>query len=232
MASVKKVATILVRSVYLTTILFLAVYVTLRVTQHSQWYKHRLFHQLVCGSTNQQLRAASALAYLGAQDELLAGLKSDVASVRELARRGLEHIWFSSAGTEAYQLTEAAYQATEKAEYPKALEILNRLVQKYPNFAEGWNRRAAVYWQLGEYQKSLADSKRALALNPNHYGALQGMGLCRLQLGDVAAACRFLRAALKIIPHDEATRTCLQKCEDLLRLMPKAVQSAGATDVI
>jgi len=42
------------------------------------------------------------------------------------------------------------------------------------------------------------------------------MGICRLHLGEISEACRCLRAALKILPHDEPTQEALRKCEELL----------------
>ena len=140
--------------------------------------------------------------------------------VRVVARKALEFMWFNAAGEEAYHLTERAYKAAEKAEYKDALQLLNLLVEKFPTFAEGYNRRASVYWELGEYAKSIADSEQALKLNPNHYGAWQGIGVCRLKMGDVAEACRCLRAALKIVPYDSVTLQSLQRCEALLREKP------------
>ena len=147
-----------------------------------------------------------------------------------MGRRALEHIWFHRAGKQAYRLLEQAHEATEKKEFQRALAILDRMIDEYPEFAEAWNRRGAVYWELGNYQKSAADSERALALNPNHYGAMQGLGICRLQMGDVAEACRYLRAALKVLPHDTATRDSLQKCEDLLRVFPSPAKKRKTHD--
>ena len=112
------------------------------------------------------------------------------------------------------------------------LLLLDQVVEKYPTFAEGWNRRASVYWQMGEYGKSIADSRQTLILNPNHYGAWQGIGICRLKTGDVAEACRCLRAALKIVPYDEATRNSLERCEGLLRRSPQPTGKSQPMDLI
>ena len=139
-----------------------------------------------------------------------------------------EYLWFNTAGDKAYKLLQEAYQAAEADENEKALEVLDRLTRQFPKFAEGWNRRAAVYWQMGQWAKSRADCERALALNPYHYGAWQGLGLARLQEGDVAEACRCLSAALRILPHDPATREALQRCEELRRSRPAPEPSAKA----
>jgi len=191
-----------------------------------------LYQKLFSNDAREQQRAAALLAHLKCEKELLLALQSDVDSARELGRRALEHVWFNQAGKEAYHLLEKAYDAMEKKEFQRALATLDLIIDRFPNFAEAWNRRAAVYWELAEYEKSLSDSQHALALNPNHYGAMQGIGVCRLQLGDVAEACRYLRAALKVLPHDESTRRSLEKCEELLRVFPWPAEKRKTHDVI
>lgn len=196
---------------------FTTAFLVMHFGRRTPWYKEHLYTLLITGDANQRLRAASGLAQVEGQEQLLRALKNDDPAVHEIARRALEHLWFSAAGREAYDRMEVAYAAAEHEEYDEALKVLNEVTVKYPNYAEAWNRRAAVLWQKGEYQQSLKDCERALAINPNHYGALQGIGICQIQLGDVAEACRSLRAALKIAPHDDAARRSLQKCEELLR---------------
>ena len=196
------------------------------------WYKARMVTQLFSTNSQERLYAAMTLARLKCEPELLRVLQSDEADARELGRRALEHIWFHSAGKDAYRLLEHAHEAMEKKELQRALAILDRMIDEHPTFAEAWNRRGAVYWELGNYEKSAADSERALALNPNHYGAMQGLGICRLQMGDVADACRYLRAALKVLPHDRATRDSLQKCEELLRVFPSPAKKRKTHDEV
>lgn len=194
---------------------FCAAYVMLHVVRQTDWYREWLHQRLVTGDDRQALRAAGELAALGAERQLLSSLQAESPIAREYARRGLDYLWFNAAGNDAYQLTQSAYQAAEDEEYATALQLLNRVIERYPGFAEAWNRRASVHWSLGLIQKSADDSQRALALNPNHYAAWQGLGLCRLEQGDVSDAIRCLRAALRIIPHDQPTRESLRRCEEL-----------------
>lgn len=194
-----------------------ATYLGLHALQRTGWYQARLYRQLAGGTPPQQRHAATLLARLGAEKLLLASLQCDSPTARDYGRRGLEYLWFNAAGGRAYEMVETADKAVQNQEYQNALGLLDRLIDEHPRFAEGWNRRASVHWELGEIEKSAADSERALALNPNHYGAWQGLGLCRLQQGSVAEACRCLRRALQIIPYDQATRNSLRRCEELLR---------------
>jgi tetratricopeptide (TPR) repeat protein len=222
----------LLRWFCLLAVVAVSVYGGLEFIQHSPWYRQHLLRKLYSNDPQQQLRAATTLAHLKCQQELLLVLRSDVTSARELGRRALEHIWFHQAGKDAYRRLEQAHDAMEKKEYQRALALLDRMIDRYPTYAEAWNRRGALYFELGDFEKSLADSERALALNPNHYGAMQGIGVCRLQLGDVAEACRYLRAALKLLPHDEGTRRSLEKCEELLRVFPSPAKKHKSHDVI
>ena len=191
-----------------------------RVILRSDWYKDYLYRQLLTGSMIKQESAAATLAKLGDEIRLLRALQASSESARDLARRGLDYVWFNSAGPEAYKLTEKATKAIDQDELEEALLVLNQLIERYPTFAEGWNRRASVHWQLGHYDESVSDCERALRLNPNHYGAWQGIGVAQLELGKVDEACRSLRQALRIIPFDEPTKRSLRRCEELLRMYP------------
>jgi tetratricopeptide (TPR) repeat protein len=199
---------------------FTVAFILLQVVRRSDWFKERLYRDLVSGDENTRLRAASVLASVGGEPQLLRALKSADERISEMARRGLDHLWFHAAGKTAYGMMETAYALAEDKKYAESLEVLDRLLARYPNYAEALNRRAAAAWQLGEYEKSRLDCERALAINPNHYGAWQGLGIAQLQTGDVAGACRSLRTALRISPNDRVARRCLKKVEDLMRALP------------
>lgn len=192
-------------------------YFTVPVVQRSNWNKERLFHQLVSGNRQQKLKAAARLTQYDGHKQLVSALKSNSALTRELAANALWDLWFNAAGEKAGRFAQAATVAIERQEFAAASKIVNQLTREYPGFAEGWNRRAILNWQLGRYEESIADCKKVVALNPEHFGAWQGMGLCQLHLGDLPAACQSLRAALKINPHDRAGQEFLRRCEELLR---------------
>jgi tetratricopeptide (TPR) repeat protein len=196
------------------------------------WYRQRLVRDLFSADAEVRLRAGANLAQLQAQSQLLEALKSDHREAREMARRALEHIWFNEAGDEAYRRTQEAFRAAEREDLRDALVLLDGLVTKHPRFAEAWNQRASVHWRMGDFEKSMRDCQRVLELNPNHYGAWQGLGLCQLNRGDVDEACLSLRAALRLLPHNDQTRQALRRCEDLLRRTPAALGTAKRSEIL
>jgi len=81
-----------------------------------------------------------------------------------------------------------------------AMPVLDDIVARAPDWAEGWNKRATVLYLLGEHDRSLADIERVLTLEPRHFGALAGIGLIRIAKGEPRAALAALRRALAINP--------------------------------
>ena len=109
-------------------------------------------------------------------------------------------IWFSSDQEIARQLLQQGVAALSQNNLRDALESFNSLVDKAPQFAEGWNKRATVRYLLGDFKGSLADIITTLELEPRHFGALAGRGLIYQALGDQALAFQAFQAALAVHP--------------------------------
>ncbi|HSB70338.1 MAG TPA: tetratricopeptide repeat protein, partial [Candidatus Methylomirabilis sp.] len=67
--------------------------------------------------------------------------------------------------------------------------------------AEGWNKRATIYYLVGEYAKSLVDCEEVVRRNPVHFGVLSGFGLNYLQLGKPEQALDYFERALAVNPN-------------------------------
>lgn len=184
---------------------------------HTSWHKERLFRDLVSDEPRLQVSAAVDLLDVRAQPEFVRALRSESPLARELAIKSLWSIWFTEAGDEANQLLTQAETASDHHNLTQALSILDKLVEKYPNFAEGWNRRAIVDWELNDLRQSIADCKKVVALNPNHFGAWHGMATCQMSLGEVANARQSMLKVLQISPHDSGAIQFIKRCDELLR---------------
>jgi tetratricopeptide (TPR) repeat protein len=113
-------------------------------------------------------------------------------------------IWarWSRSGSPAMDLLlMRAESAMENRQLELALRFLDDLVRLAPDFAEGWNKRATVYFLLEEYGRSVADIERTLALEQRHFGALSGLGMILERLGDKKGAMRAYRRGLEVHPN-------------------------------
>ncbi|HEX3500328.1 MAG TPA: tetratricopeptide repeat protein [Stellaceae bacterium] len=119
-------------------------------------------------------------------------------------------IWSVSADDEVNTLMLRGLRAMSEGDLKQALPIFDALVQRSPNFAEGWNKRATVYFLLGDFDSSVSDIERTLQLEPHHFGALSGLGQIYLALDRDEAALKAFEAALAIDPHLIGVRAAVE----------------------
>jgi tetratricopeptide (TPR) repeat protein len=110
-------------------------------------------------------------------------------------------VWSESGSDTVDLLMQQASKAMSRRDNAKALLLYNSIVDQMPGFAEGWNRRATLYYMMGRMEESRADIERTLELEPRHFGALSGLGLVNISLGNEKAAYDAYQRALKVNPH-------------------------------
>lgn len=123
-------------------------------------------------------------------------------------------IWLESDDAIVNRLMLQGVAAMSLQRFGLALERFDRMVERAPEFAEGWNKRATVHYLMGDFQASVLDIERTLVLEPRHFGALSGLGLIYDAIDEPRAALRSFEAALKLNPHIEGTR---ERVEELRR---------------
>lgn len=112
-------------------------------------------------------------------------------------------------------LLQRATEALNKGDQDGALNTLNSLVKLAPNFAEAWNRRATLYYMMGNLEASLADCQQVLAIEPRHFGALVGMGQIFVILNRRDDAKRALQRALAAHPHLAGAKALLEAVDKM-----------------
>ena len=108
--------------------------------------------------------------------------------------------WLNSSSDTIDLLMSRATIAMEAKQYPLALEILDSVIEMKPNYAEGWNKRATLYYLIDDYGRSMHDIQMVLSLEPRHFGALSGLGLILQEVGQKAGALAAFRQALSVHP--------------------------------
>lgn len=145
-------------------------------------------------------------------NRLLEDLKNPDETVRQRATQELWQMWFLQKGVYGWEILQRSQVLLAAGEITQAEELLTELINDQPNFAEAWNRRAVLYFTLGQYKKSLDDCQMVIKLNPIHFGAIHGLGLCCAALGDYNAAIMAFRRALEIQPYALDNQRLILEC--------------------
>lgn len=143
---------------------------------------------------------------------LLEDLKKPDESVRDRATTELWRTWFNQKGEYGMQILRQSQVSLEAGDVRHALDLLTKLISEAPDFAEAWNRRAVLHYTQGNYKKSLQDCQTVLKLNPVHFGALHGLGLCYAALGEYINAIQAFRRALEIQPFALVNQKLILEC--------------------
>ncbi|WP_235259387.1 tetratricopeptide repeat protein [Octadecabacter algicola] len=85
--------------------------------------------------------------------------------------------WSKSASPAMDLLLRRGEDAIDEGMPEVALEHFSALVDHAPDFAEGYNARAAAYYQLGLYGPAIDDLRQVLVLEPRHFGAMIGVAV-------------------------------------------------------
>ena len=99
----------------------------------------------------------------------------------------------------------------------RAISVFTEVIEMDPTWAEAWNKRATVYYMIGEFEKSQNDIDRVLNLEKRHFGALAGQGLVNIQLKNYEKAILSYQMAEKIYPSMRSPKIMIKQIQDLIK---------------
>jgi len=161
------------------------------------------------------LSPAAGAADTSRVDELLDRLADPDLRNWDVTEREIYLLWSRSGSATADYLLQQGRAAMEAGDLGTAYDHLTALTDHAPEFAEGWNARATLFFQMSRYGPSIADIQRVLALEPRHYGALMGLGMMLEEMGLYDRAAEAFNLAIEINPHREDIREALARMEQL-----------------
>ena len=97
-----------------------------------------------------------------------------------------------------------------------SIAFFTRVIEEKPNFAEAWNKRATVYYMMGDFDKSMHDINETLKLEPRHFGAMDGMGLIFIHLHQYEKAIKIYEQMLEIFPNNQTIKNKKKLMEENL----------------
>jgi tetratricopeptide (TPR) repeat protein len=151
-------------------------------------------------------------------DFLFGALKAapDEASAKHVEAR-IWAIWLQTPSDTTALLMTRAKAAIDAQNIDVAIKLLDAVVKLNPDYLEGWNRRATLYYLKNDYARSIQDIEQVLAREPRHFGALAGLGMIMQDLGEEKRALDAFRKALAVNPH-------LEKVPELVKTLTEKVE--------
>ena len=151
-------------------------------------------------------------------NQLFNELKVNKAKIAAIVEQEIWKIW-STHPSDA-KLTarlEEGSQFVRNQQLSKAIEIFTEVINLDQNWAEAWNKRATVFYMMGEFEKSQDDIDQVLALEQRHFGALAGQGLVNIQLKNYEKAIRSYEQAQEIYPAMRSPKIMIKQIEELMK---------------
>jgi tetratricopeptide (TPR) repeat protein len=144
-------------------------------------------------------------------------LRDEDDGVRAYAERGLWAIWSRSGDADIDRLMARGVEEMEQGNNKAAITTFSEVVKRKPDFAEGWNKRATVYYLVGDFKRSIADCGQVLKRNPRHFGTLSGLGQIYYRMDDYEKSIEWFRKALEVNPNMAGVELNLKALEAMQR---------------
>ena len=120
-------------------------------------------------------------------------------------------IWCSHEDDAAARAMHAAIRALSANDFVTAGKTLDRMIRRWPSWAEAWNKRATLRFLEDRDADSLSDIVDALEREPRHFGALSGFGQICLRSGDMKSALLAFERVLALNPDTKELRQAVDK---------------------
>lgn len=168
---------------------------------------------------DQRADAIKWIASHGTQDDtrvLQAHLTDASSDVREVAEEALWQLWSRSGDDAIDALLARGVAEMRGGELAASIATFSSIIERRPDFAEGWNKRATALFLAGELRRSLADCAEVIKRNPSHFGALAGYGQIYFQLEQYDRAIAFWKRALQVNPNMTGVEMSIKATEQLI----------------
>ena len=147
---------------------------------------------------------------------LQAHLTDTSVEVREVAEAGLWQLWSHSGDEKIDALLARGVDEMRGGDLDTAIATFSSIIDRRPDFAEGWNKRATALFLAGDFRRSLADCNEVIKRNPAHFGALAGFGQIYFQLEQYERAIAFWQRALQVNPNLTGVEASIKATEQLI----------------
>ena len=152
-------------------------------------------------------------------DQLFQKLKSE--NNQNIARSIEDQIWklwtTHQSDNSLTQMMSYGTVLMNNRNYDEANRIFSKIIDVDPTWAEGWNKRATVYYYQKKYELSQLDINKVIELENRHFGALSGQGMVQIKLDNLEKALESYKKVLEIYPSNKAAQTLVDEIEQTIK---------------
>ena len=151
-------------------------------------------------------------------DKLFNELKKNVPSLSPSIAEQIWILWSTHPTDQklTYILDEGS-RLVQDQQLNRAIDVFTEAIELDPTWAEAWNKRATVFYMIGEFQKSQDDIDKVLELEERHFGALAGQGMVNIKLKNYDKAKRSYQKAQEIYPAMKSSKVMIEQIEELIK---------------
>ena len=151
-------------------------------------------------------------------DKLFNELKKNISSSSPKIAEQIWTLWSTHPTDEKLtSILDEGSRLVQDQKLVKAIDIFTDAIEMDPTWAEAWNKRATVYYMVGEFQKSQDDIDKVLELENRHFGALAGQGMVNIQLKNYDKAKLSYQKAQEIYPAMKSSKVMIEQIEELIK---------------
>ena len=167
-----------------------------------------------------KVAGAERLGDVGTMDDvitLLNSLRDEDEAVRNTAEQSIWKIWARSGDPNVDRIYARGIREMNEGSFARAISTFTEIIKLKPDFAEGWNKRATLYFMTEQYDKSLEDCDEVMKRNPYHFGALSGYGHVHVEFRLFEQAIDYFQKALQINPNMVSVARLIERLERQLK---------------
>ena len=144
--------------------------------------------------------------------------QTDDANLIRNTENQIWEIWLQHSNADVEQLMLLGTQRMNYQRYTDALAVFTQIIQRFPEYAEAWNKRATLHYVVGNLDASIADIEKTLALEPRHFGALSGLGMVYIQREELSKAKQAFEDLIRVHPNSPNAQQNLELVTERLRI--------------
>ena len=151
-------------------------------------------------------------------DKLFLELKKNNSSLSSSVAQQIWMLWSTHPSDQKLtSILDEGSRLIQDQQLNRAIDVFTEAIELDPTWAEAWNKRATVFYMVGEFQKSQNDIDKVLELEERHFGALAGQGMVNIQLKNYDKAKRSYQKAQEIYPAMKSSKVMIEQIEELIK---------------